>query len=141
MTARMANPSLVVAGTLQPLLAMTEVIGGVGVPQTTLDLVRMLVSQLNGREHLPPADTSTADERLSLVRNWREEPRFSDAERAALALAEDVTILVEAPDSVWHDATLHYSEREVSALVMHIGLVNLWNRVNVATRQDPAPWR
>ncbi|WAX76379.1 carboxymuconolactone decarboxylase family protein [Streptomyces sp. KMM 9044] len=144
----MNNPSLVVPDALQPLLELTRVIGKAGVPQQTLDLVRLRVSQINGRVYTIPADlgkAAEADERLPLVAGWREAACFGPAERAALALAEGATDLSgqEDPvsDEVWEEATRHYTEEELASLVIHIGLVNLWNRINVSTRQVPAAWR
>ncbi|MFE0454686.1 carboxymuconolactone decarboxylase family protein [Streptomyces sp. NPDC052016] len=148
MTPRMDNPSLVVPGALQPLLDLTEVIGKVGVPQTTLDLVRLRVSEINGRVYtLPdePGEAEKADERLPLVATWRTESCFTDAERSALEMAEAVTLMTDpqdmASDEVWEDSARYYNDEQLGALVMHIGLVNFWNRVNVATRQEPAAWR
>src|SRR5213592_2196866 len=82
MTPRMDNPSLVVPGALQPLLDLTKVIGKVGVPQSTLDLVRLRVSEINGRVYTLPEDpgAADADSRLPLVAGWRTESCFDDAE-------------------------------------------------------------
>jgi alkylhydroperoxidase family enzyme len=76
---------------------------------------------------------------------WREAPCFSAAERAALALAEAVTRLSDradpVPDDIWEEAARHYDEQELGALVISIGLVNLWNRVNASTKRVPgAGW-
>ncbi|MET8690682.1 carboxymuconolactone decarboxylase family protein [Streptomyces sp. NPDC004732] len=148
MPPRMNNPSLVVPDALQPLLDLTKVIGKVGVPQQTLDLIRLRVSQINGRIYTIPDDlgqAAEADQRLPQVAEWREATCFSPAERAALALAEDATELTgredAVPDEVWQEAAGLYTEEELASLVIHIGLVNLWNRINVATRQVPAAWR
>lgn len=148
MTPRMDNPSLVVPGALQPLLDLTEVIGKVGVPQTTLDLVRLRVSEINGRAYtLPdaPEKAQKVDERLPLVAAWRTESCFNDAERSALEMAEAITLMTDpqdmAPDEIWEESARHYNDEQLGALVMHIGLVNFWNRVNVATHQEPAVWR
>ncbi|WP_243766091.1 carboxymuconolactone decarboxylase family protein [Streptomyces sp. GC420] len=141
----MDNPSLVVPGALQPLLDLTEVIGKVGVPQTTLDLVRLRVSEINGRAYTFPEETGKADERLPLVAAWRTESCFDGAERSALEMAEAITLMTDpqdmAPDEIWEKAAQYYNDEQLGALVMHIGLVNFWNRVNVATRQEPAAWR
>ncbi|WP_030208899.1 carboxymuconolactone decarboxylase family protein [Streptomyces sp. NRRL S-87] len=143
MAPRMDNPSLVVPGALQPLLDLSEVIGKVGVPQSTLDFIRLRVASLNGRVYTFP--TEPADKRLPQVDSWRTEPSFTDAERAALELAEAVTLQTDAAnaptDEVWADAAKHYTDVQLGALVMHISLVNFWNRVNVATHQDDAVWR
>jgi alkylhydroperoxidase family enzyme len=148
MSQRMLNPSLVVAGALEPLLELTKVIGKVGVPRQTLDLVRLRVSQINGRTYLFPADfgaDGAADKRLLVLADWADQTCFSDAERAALALTEAVTSLSDeldpVPDKIWDEAAWHYNDQELAALVLQIGLVNLWNRVNLSTREEPAQWR
>ena len=70
---------------------------------------------------------------------WRDAPYFTDAERAALALTEAATRLADRGDPVddatWAEAARHYDERSLGALVLNIGLINLWNRLNVTTRQ------
>jgi alkylhydroperoxidase family enzyme len=146
MTPRMNNPSLVVPGALQPLLDLTEVIGKTGVPQSTLDLVRLRVSEINGRVYtFPDEQAGTWDERLPRVAGWRTESCFDEAERHALEMAEAVTLMTDpqdmASDEVWEKSAQYYTDEQLGALVMHIGLVNLWNRVNVATRQEDAAWR
>ena len=146
MTARMDNPSLVVPGALQPLLDLTEVIGRTGVPKTTLDLVRLRVSEINGRVYtFPDEQAGEWDARLPRVVGWRTESCFDEAERHALEMAEAVTLMSDpqdmASDEVWEKSAQYYTDEQLGALVMHIGLVNLWNRVNVATRQDDAAWR
>src|SRR5262249_42855405 len=84
------------------------------------------------------------DERLFAVSAWREAPYFTDAERAALALSEAVTRLSDrsdpVPDDVWNEAPRHYDERALSAILLHIGVTNLYNRLNVATRQIAGAW-
>jgi alkylhydroperoxidase family enzyme len=64
---------------------------------------------------------------------------FSDAERAALALAEAMTRLDDrtdpVPDQVWAEAARHFDEAALSALVLWIATTNLFNRINVTTRQ------
>ena len=151
MPPRMTNPSLVVPDALQPLLDLTKAINKVGVPLQTLVLVHLRVSQMNGRTIQIPVNArereaaDEKDERHTMVATWREASCFSDAERAALALGEAVTSLSDpedpVPDEVWEEAARHYNEQQLGALVIHIGLVNLWNRVAVATKQEPVDWR
>jgi alkylhydroperoxidase family enzyme len=87
-----------------------------------------------------------SDERLFAVAAWRDTPYFTDAERAALALTEAVTRLRApdpVPDNVWQEAARHYDETGLAALMLAIANINVWNRLNVATRQivDPnARW-
>jgi AhpD family alkylhydroperoxidase len=149
MPPRMTSPAMVVPDALQALLGLSKVISKVGLSQQTLDLVHLRISQINGCAgciHLHAGDlgkSKEADERLLMAAAWREAPCFSGAERAALALAEAITRLSDredpVPDEVWTEAARHYSEQELGALVLSIGLVNLWNRVNVSTKQVPGP--
>ena len=39
------------------------------------------------------------------------------------------------PDKIWEQATRHYDEKQLAAIVIHIALINAWNRFNVPTRQ------
>jgi alkylhydroperoxidase family enzyme len=85
-----------------------------------------------------------ADERISTVAAWRESPYFDEAERAALALCEAATRLADrpdpVPDDVFDEAAKHFDEEALAALVVQIGLINLWNRLNVVTRQVGGAW-
>ncbi len=70
---------------------------------------------------------------------WRDAPYFTAAERAALALTEAVTRLSDraepVPDEVWEEAARHYDEPALAALIIAIANINVWNRLNVTTRQ------
>jgi alkylhydroperoxidase family enzyme len=108
----------------------------------------MRASQLNGcaacidmgvKQH---AKNDTLDRQLALP-VWRESPLFSEPERAALALTEAVTKIAEGgvPDDVWAAAAKYYNEAQLAGLVLYASTTNLWNRLNVATRQVPgAAW-
>jgi alkylhydroperoxidase family enzyme len=84
------------------------------------------------------------DEHLFAVSAWRDAPYFTDAERAALALTEAVTRLSDrpdpVPDEIWEEATRHYNESGLASLILNIGLINVWNRLNVTTRQVAGEW-
>ena len=79
------------------------------------------------------------DERIFALAAWPDAPYFTDAERAALALAEAATRLSDradlVPDEIWEEATQHYDEKALAALIIGISLINVWNRLNVTTRQ------
>jgi alkylhydroperoxidase family enzyme len=110
-----------------------------------LDLIGLRASQINGWAPAPcstrrsPASTARPTTASSRWSPGRDAPFFTDAERAALALTEAVTRLADTadpvPDSVWEEAARHYDEQELAALVLAIATVNVWNRLNVATRQ------
>jgi len=145
MQARMKNPAEVLPDAIKALQALAPAAYKGGVPPQTLALVHLRASQINGCsacvdggiKHARKAGES--DERLFAVSAWREVPYFSDAERAALALAEAETRLSErpegVPDEVWDEAARHYDEPALAALVLWIGTTNLYNRLNVTTRQ------
>ncbi|MEU4550121.1 carboxymuconolactone decarboxylase family protein [Nonomuraea dietziae] len=150
MNARMPNPVTVLPGAMQPLMKILEVAKQGGVPETTLELVHLRVSQVNGCSACVDGGSRTArksgesEERLWAVTAWRETPYFTDAERAALALAESATRLADRPDAVpdqvWDEAARHYDERGLAALVLMIGATNLFNRLNASTRQIAGAW-
>ncbi|MER5999714.1 carboxymuconolactone decarboxylase family protein [Nonomuraea sp. NPDC051941] len=144
MQARMKNPALVLPGAMKALLDLGKAADQAGLPKVTVDLVLLRASQINGcsvcvdmhAKDLRKAGES--DERLFAVAAWREAPYFTDAERAALALAEQVTRLADGGqvgDELWDEVADLYSETELAALIMTISTVNLWNRLNASTRQ------
>ena len=150
MQARMRNPALIVPDAMQALQALAQSTKRAGVPRTTLDLVHLRASQINGCSvcvDMHSRDLKKAgepDERLFAVAAWREAPYFSDAERAALALTEAATRLSDradpVPDEVWDEAARHYDEPALAALILAIATVNVWNRLNVTTRQVAGQW-
>jgi AhpD family alkylhydroperoxidase len=141
----MSNPALTVPGALQALIALSASAKQAGVPEQTLELVHLRASQINSCSvcvDMHARDlkkNGEADERIFAVAAWREAPYFTDAERAALALAEAVTRLSDradpVPDDVWAEAANHYDEAALGSLLISIASVNAWNRLNAATRQ------
>jgi AhpD family alkylhydroperoxidase len=144
MEARMSHPALVVPNAMQALLDLAKAIQA-GVPPKTLELLQLRASQINGCAvctALHPANArklGETDERLFAVSAWREAPYFTDAERAAFALTEAMTRLSDRADPVsneiWEEAARHYEPPALAALVLAIANINVWNRLNVATRQ------
>ncbi|CAL9459108.1 hypothetical protein SUDANB58_02610 [Streptomyces sp. enrichment culture] len=121
-----------------------------GVPSATLELVNIRVSQINGCAvclDMHTKDAAAAGEtpvRLNLVAAWREATVFTEAERAALELAEHGARLADGtgvPDEVWANAAKHYDEGQLAALVAQIALINTFNRLNVITRQPAGDYR
>ena len=150
MQARMKNPVMILPNAMQAMLALGGAAEHNGVAKSTIDLIQLRVSQINGCSlcvDLHARQMKAAgeqDERLFAVAAWREAPYFTDPERAALALAEAVTRISDQPDPVpdpiWAEAARHYDERALSALLLAIGVINVWNRLNVATRQVAGVW-
>lgn len=142
---RMGNPAMILPGALKAIRALIAATKEGGVPEATLELVHLRASQINGCSFCVDLGMRSArkagetDERLFAVAAWREAPYFTDAERAALALAEAATRLSDradpVPDEIWDEAARHYDERALAALVLWIATTNLFNRTNVTTRQ------
>ena len=145
MEARMKNPAAVVPGAWQAIQALLAASQKGGVPPATLALAHLRASQINGCSACVDAGTRDArkagesDDRLSALTAWRETHHFTGAERAALALTEAVTRLCDrtdpVPDEVWNEAARHYDERALAALILSIATTNVFNRLNVTTRQ------
>ena len=145
MDVRMKHPVFVIPEALQALQALGKAVHKGGVPPQTIELVHLRASQINGCGvcvvHHPriAKRLGETDDRLFAVAAWREAPYFDEAERAALALTEAVTRVADradpVPDEVWDEAARHYDEAQLAALVMAVASVNLWNRLNVTTKQ------
>jgi AhpD family alkylhydroperoxidase len=144
MQARMKHPAFVVPGAMDALQALSKANRRAGVPPRTLELIELRASQINGcgvclEMHARDLrKMGESDERLTTLAGWREAPYFSDAERAALALTEAVTRLADRPDPVpdhiWDAAAEQYDEKQLASLLLAIAGINVWNRLNVATR-------
>lgn len=151
MQARMKNPALLVPDALPALLALGDSAKKGGTTLKMHALVHLRASQINGCSGCVEMHSGeyrkagATDEQLFTVAAWREAPYFSDAERSALALAEAVTRLSDrpdpVPDDVWEEATHHFDEPSLASLVLSIATVNLWNRLNAATRQVAGAWK
>ena len=120
-------------------------------PAATQELVKIRASQINGCAYCTDMHTKDAAHagetlvRLNLVATWREATLFTEAERAALELAEQGTRIADAAggvsDEAWANAAKHYDEDQLAALVSLIALINTYNRLNVITRQPAGDYQ
>ena len=150
MQSRMQNPASVLSDAMQPILQIFKAAHSAGVDAQLLELVHLRVSQINGCSACVDAGARSgrkaglSDERLATVAAWRETPYFTAPERAALALAEAATRLADRPDpvtdEVWDAAATHFDEKQLAALVLMIGVTNMFNRLNATTRQIAGAW-
>lgn len=113
-----------------------------------LDLVKLRASQLNGCAFcidLHATDLEKAGvptRKIYAVSAWRETSFFTEPERAALALTEQITLIDSGVDEqTWREAARVFSERTLADLVLAIGTINLWNRIGVSTHLAPPPLR
>jgi AhpD family alkylhydroperoxidase len=142
---RMGNPAMLLPGAYSALQALAESVDAGGLPNCLVDLVDIRASQINGCSMCLDMHTRAAkrwgesDQRIFAVGAWRDAPFYTAAERAALALTESVTRLSDrtdpVPDEVWQEATRHFDETALAALLVRIVCINAWNRLNVPTRQ------
>ncbi len=145
MQARIDNPAVSVPGAFQALQDLGKTTEHPALTPRLKELIHLRASQINGCSvcvfmHPKIArKLGETDDRLFAVAAWRDAPFFTDAERAALALTEAVTRLSDredaVPDAVWDEAARHFEPDALAALVLSIALINVWNRVNVSTRQ------
>ncbi|MFJ6380199.1 carboxymuconolactone decarboxylase family protein [Kitasatospora sp. NPDC092039] len=147
-TARMKNPATVLPDAMKGIQTVYRAVYQGGADPKVLELVHLRASQINGCGACVYAGVQGArkhgetDERLHAVAAWREAPFFTDEERAALALTEAATRIADrsgraVPADVWDAAADHFTEEQLSAIILMIGLTNLFNRVNT-TIEEPA---
>lgn len=145
MEARIKNPAATVPGAFQALLALGKAAEAGSVPKTTHQMVHLRASQINSCAFCVDMharelrESGESAERIASIAAWRHSPLYSDAERAALALTEALTRIADqtdpVPDALWAQIAQHYSEEELSSLILSIGAINVWNRINMAVAQ------
>lgn len=141
---RMTNPALALDGALPALLGVSKVADRADLG-FSLELLHLRASQINGcgvcvdMHAKALRKAGEPEERVHAIAAWRETPYFTEPERAALALTEALTRIADTadavPDEIYDAVAEHFDEQQVASLVLAIGVINLWNRLNVATRQ------
>jgi len=129
----------------------SKVLSDSTLPRATQELVKLRASQINGCAFCTDMHTKDAAQagetsvRLNLVATWREATIFTDAERAALELAEQGTRIADAAggvtDEVWGNAAKYYDDDQLMALVCVIAIINAYNRVNVVIQQPAGDYQ
>ncbi len=151
MQPRIQNPAALLPDAVKGINNLYKAAHGSGVDPKVLELVHLRASQINGCSACVDSgarsmkNNGETDERLFAVAVWRETPYFTDAERAALSLAEAMTRLADRPESVtdeiWDTAAKHFTEEQLAGIVLWVSTTNLFNRINASTRQlAPQNW-
>jgi AhpD family alkylhydroperoxidase len=111
-----------------------------------VNLVYLRASLMNGCTYCVDAHSvdlvegGTEPRRVYSVTTWRESAFYSERERAAFALTEDLTRLDGGVgDATWAGAAAVFSDQELSDLVLAIATINIWNRIAIGTRMPPPP--
>ncbi|MGH3416754.1 MAG: carboxymuconolactone decarboxylase family protein [Actinocrinis sp.] len=125
---------------------LNKAIHASGVDPIVIELVHLRASQINGCAPCVYAGIAAArkrgetEERLHNVVAWRETPFYSEAERAALAMAEAATRIQDGAagvtDEIWQAAAAHFDDRQLSAITLEIALTNFFNRINRTVREQ-----
>ena len=136
---------------LKHIVSAGKVVSDSTLPAATRELVLLRASQINGCgfcTDMHTKDAAAAGEtsvRLNLVAAWREARVFTEAERAALELAEQGTRIADAAggvtDEAWANVARHYDEDQLAALVCLIAAINAFNRMNVIVRQPAGDYQ
>jgi AhpD family alkylhydroperoxidase len=127
------------------VLELSEAVKKSSLGDTLLDLINIRASQLNGCAfcldmHAKEAKIHGERElRIYHIPIWRESPLFSDAEKAALEWTEALTKIGPegVSDEIYERVRSHFSEVQLSELSFAVGMINLWNRLNIGFR-NPA---
>ena len=112
-----------------------------GLGDDLIELVNIRVSQINACAtclsiHLPKArEAGIEQSTLDVLPAWRETRLFTDAQRAALELAESLTVIDPAVDrrAVNARAAAHLTTAQISAVEWTATLINAFNRVSIAS--------
>lgn len=136
---------------LKHLMAAGQALKASPLPPALQELVSLRVSQINGCAvcvDMHTKEAAAAGEtpvRLHMVAAWREATVFTEAERAALELAEEGTRVADAAtgvsDEVWERAARHYDEEQLTALVILVSFMNAANRLNIISRQPAGDYQ
>ncbi|MFD6231791.1 carboxymuconolactone decarboxylase family protein [Streptomyces sp. NPDC060232] len=154
MQSRMKNPALVLSDALMSLGSFFTSVNRGGHCDELPDIVALRVGQINGcgdcvHTHVQNLrEAGESDERVAAVAAWREAPFFTDAERAALELAEEVTRLADrspdaapdalpnsVPEELWEQLSGHFDEQQLSALILSIGVTNMFDCHTTGVRE------
>jgi len=143
------NYAKVAPGVYDAMDALDQYSGSCGLEESLLHLVRLRVSQINGCAYCLDMHwkdlraLGEEEQRLYSLDAWRECPYYTDRERAALAWAEEVTLVAggHVPDAVFEEARRHLGEKELADLTLAVAAINSWNRLSIAARLVPGTYQ
>ena len=142
MTPRIDPTTYIKTGLGKAMLALQREVEASGLEHSTLELVKIRTSQINGCAYCLDMHTKDAralgetEQRIYAVSAWRETPFFSDRERAGLEWAEAVTRVSadQVPDAVYESVKPHFTDTELVALTFALVAINGWNRLSISFR-------
>jgi AhpD family alkylhydroperoxidase len=129
----------------KPMFALEKYVRSGTLGEALLSLVRIRSSQINGCAYCldmhgrEAREAGVDNRRIDVLAGWREAPSlYSDRERAAVALTEEVTLIGQdgVSDSTWELVAKAFSQKETVELLMAICAINVWNRLAISTHQE-----
>jgi len=126
------------------LQAVSAFVHNCGLDPKLLELIFLRASQINGCAWCLDFHSKRArhagetEQRLNVLAAWRDAELYSPKERAALEWTEAVTQIAgrQVPDEIYQRARQEFNETELTNLTVAVGMINLWNRLNVAFQTD-----
>ena len=136
-------------GVYDALLRLSEYVHGSGLEESLLGLVFLRASQINGCAFCIDMHwkdlraLGQSEEALYMLNAWRDSPVYTERERAALAWTEAVTMVTagHVPDELYAGVRRQFSDVELANLTLAIGVINTWNRMNIAFRTPAGRYR
>jgi AhpD family alkylhydroperoxidase len=134
---------------LRAMLDLEKYIASSGLDEQLIHLLKMRASQINGCAFCIDMHAKDAralgetEQRLYELDAWRETPFYSERERAALAWTEAITNVAQThvPDEVYEEVRKQFSEKEIVDLTVVAAVINMWNRIAIATRAVPGRYK
>lgn len=127
------------------MLGFEKFLAGSSLTHTHKDLIKIRASQINGCAYCIDMHTKEArghgetEQRIYALNAWRETPFFTEAERAILALTEEVTLIANhVKDETYNNAAKLMGGKYLSEVIFAIITINAWNRIGIATGMQPA---
>lgn len=128
---------------LQAMLGLEKYIRSSGLDRKLCELIKIRASQLNGCAYCLDMHTEEAldlgesPRRIFALSAWEESPLFTDDERIALQLTEEVTLIADGgvDDCTYEDALNAFGEENLAHIIMQIVIINSWNRIAVSGKQ------
>ena len=104
------------------------------------ELIKLRASQLNGCGYcvnlhsLDARKAGESEQRVFAISAWKETPFFSDSERAALQLTEEITHISVAglTEATFLELKKHFSETQIAQLLFIVTVTNSWNRLAIS---------
>ena len=137
------------AGALRAMLGLEKYLADSSIEKPLRELIKVRASQMNGCAYCIDMHWKDAraggetEQRLYGLSAWHEAPYYSERERAALAWAEELTLIAEhhVPDELYAAVRQQFSEQELVDLTLAVAAINAWNRIAISFRSEPGAYQ